>query len=192
MDARRAVLLIDFQVDFLDEGGRMPVSVADAHRVIGAANEVLSGNVLPDALPVFVVNGFPSSDVIGNLLRRHAAELGSEGARLDPRVRVPPGARQFVKRHGSAFSNPALLTYLRAENISTLWLLGVMTEACVRATAVAARREGFEVFVPEAGIAATAAWKSRLGTWAMRHAGVHVVSEWPPASVLHPAPHAAL
>ena len=177
-----AVLLIDLQVDFLDsEHGRMPVSAAAAQRIVAAANRVLDGEVLPAALPVLIVNRFPAGSILGNLLRRGAAVAGSPGSRMDPRIATRPGVRLFAKQRANAFSNAELERYLRNAGVGKVWIVGVMSEACVRCTAVAARRLGFEVVVAEEGIATNASWKGRLATWLLRRSGVAVVPALPAA-----------
>ncbi|MDR1967343.1 MAG: cysteine hydrolase [Burkholderiaceae bacterium] len=170
-----AVLLMDLQVDFLDAGkGRMPVSAEGAARVIAAANAVLSANVLPGALAVAVVNRFPRSQVIANFFRKGAAVEGSDGARLDSRVRLPPAVAVFAKSRASAFSNPDLHPWLQGRSVSRLCVMGVMAEGCVRATAIAARALGYEVVAPLDAIATNATWKLRFAVWSMRRHGVGI------------------
>jgi len=174
--ARVAVLLLDLQLDFLDpQRGKMPVPGEGAARVVAAANHVLRGEVLAGALPVLIVNQFPRGAVLGNCFRHGAALAGSPGAGLDPRIAHPPHVRIFSKARDDAFSNAALETYLREQGVGTVWVLGVMSEGCVRATALAARRLGFEVLVAQDAIATTAAWKARLAIWLMRRGGVRLV-----------------
>jgi nicotinamidase-related amidase len=180
MQSKTAVLLLDLQVDFLDsEHGKMPVTAMSASRVIETANEVLAGRMLAGALPIFVVNRFPADAFLGNLMRRGAAVAGSRGAEIDPRINTLPGVKVFAKQRANAFSNPDLEPYLRSEGIEKIWIVGVMTEACVRASALAARRLGFEVAVAESGIATNAAWKAVLGRWLLQRGGVEVASTLP-------------
>jgi len=182
---RTAVLLIDLQVDFLDaDAGRTPVPAALSRRVLHSANRVLAGEVLCDALPVLILNQFPRSDWLGNLVRRDAAIAGTPGARVDPRVAARPDVPVFAKERSDAFSNPALGAYLRRAGVTTVWIIGVMSEGCVRATAMAARRLGFDVIVPLEGIATNAAWKAKLATRLLRRAGVRLVPSVPAGPVV--------
>jgi nicotinamidase-related amidase len=182
MRDRTAVLLLDLQIDFLDVAhGKMPVSAAGAFRVIEAANAVLAGRSLPDALPDFIVNQFSATATLGNVFRRGAAIVGSTGASLDPRIQAPPNVRVFSKERSSAFSNEDLAPYLRSQGVGKVWIVGVMPEACVRATALSALKLGFEVVVAEAGIATNAAWKAGFASWALRRGGVTIVPTLPAA-----------
>jgi len=171
-----AVLLIDLQRDFLaGPGSRMPVSAKGAEAVLRVANEILKGQQLQGVLPIIIVNEFPRSATVLNALRRHAAVAGTPGADLDPRLADPGSARKFTKARASAFSNPELENYLRSEGIARLYLLGVMAEACVRATVVDARKRSYRVTVIADAVASSSAWKVGVALWIMKRAGAEVV-----------------
>jgi nicotinamidase-related amidase len=181
--ARSATLLMDLQFDFLAaEGGRMPVFPADASRVINAANAVLAGRSLTGSLPILIVNEFPASERIANLFRHNAAVEGTPGADLDQRVQVPESIPVLAKRHPSAFTNADLEPYLRANAVSKVYVMGVFAEGCVRATALDAKRRGYEVAVPLEAVGTNAEFKRRLAQWAMRRAGVQLLPELPAAA----------
>lgn len=171
-----AVLLIDLQRDFLaGPGSRMPVSAKGAEAVLRVANEILGGKQLQGVLPIFIVNEFPQSATVMNAFRHHAAVAGTPGADLDPRLADPGEAKKFAKARASAFSNPALENYLRSEGIRHLYVLGVMAEACVRATVVAARKRSYRVTVIADAVASTSAWKVSVALWFMQRAGAEMV-----------------
>lgn len=176
MSPRPAVILLDLQVDFLDQSlGRMPVSRSAAEGVIRAANAVLCRQTLAVALPIVIVNEFARSDHVANFLRHNAAISGSVGCLLDRRVHVPPSVRIFPKSKPSAFTNPELEAYLRANSITELAVLGVFAEGCVRATALDAQRRGYRVVVPENEIGTNASWKKAFALWALRRGGVTII-----------------
>ena len=162
---------MDLQVDFLNPTGRWPVDRDGAARVLAVANTVLADG-LPGALPVIVMNAFPRAHVLANFFRRHAAIEGSSGAQLDPRICLPAGTPTFTKAAASAFSNPTLHPFLQAQAVTTLCIIGVFAEGCIRATALAGRALGYPVWVPLDAIATNAPWKLRLATWFMRRHGV--------------------
>jgi len=172
---RPAVLLIDLQRDFLGAiGSRMPVDTAGAIAVISAANTVLAGKRLPGALPLLIVNRFAPKDLVGNFFRHRAAIDGSPGAELDPRIYPTAGVAVIPKRRPSAFTNPDLEGILAAQQVRELYVLGVFAEACVRATVADACRRGYRVHVLADAVASDAAWKKRLGLWAMQRAGAMI------------------
>jgi nicotinamidase-related amidase len=177
---KTAALLMDLQADFLGHSGaRMPVGEPDASRVIETANGVLAGNLLSGSLPILVVNQFPRSAWIGNFFRHGAAIAGTPGAMLDERVHVEPGVKVLPKQSPSAFSNHELEPYLRSRGVTTLYVLGVFAEGCVRATAVDGRQHGFDVVVPLDAIGTNSETKRRFAHWAMRRAGVILVRSVP-------------
>jgi nicotinamidase-related amidase len=170
-----AVLLMDLQRDFLDERGRMPVDRRGAEAVIAAANAILFGQALHGALPIAIVNSYPPNSRIANFFRHHAAIAGTEGQKLDARIALPKGMATFAKEHASAFANPELDRFLKAEQVQTLYVLGVFAEGCVRATVLDAIRLGYKVQAIENGIASSAEWKRRFGVWSMKRAGASLI-----------------
>ncbi|HTR14703.1 MAG TPA: isochorismatase family cysteine hydrolase [Roseiarcus sp.] len=147
-----ALLLIDFQADFLDRGGRMPVARAHVAPAVAAAAEAAALFKARGRPVVAIGNEFRRGDYMMNFLRRYAAMAGSPGARWDARV-PREGAAYFPKWAGSAFCNPALEPWLKERGIGTLVLAGLMARACITATAQDAMRRGFRVMLLEPAIA---------------------------------------
>lgn len=172
---KTALLLIDLQVDFLQPSGRKSVGDRRAASVIACAARLLNQAAQNGVPTAFVVNQFRPDDRIGNVLRRHAAIRGSKGAEIDPRI-PPSAAPVFPKDRSNAFSNPMLDRHLRAQGTTHLLITGVMAEACVRATAVAAIKKGYAVTVVDEGVESTTTWLRSLGLGLMRRAGVQIRS----------------
>ncbi|HEY1799422.1 MAG TPA: isochorismatase family cysteine hydrolase [Terriglobales bacterium] len=140
----KALLLIDFQRDFLLCDGRMPVAGNQIDNVIAAARNAVADAQAIGAVIVAIGNEFPRSSFVANFFRRNAAIAGSPGAQWDERV--PRGeAKYFRKWRSSAFCNPALESFLRAQNVGELTLAGLYAKACVAATAKGALARGFQV-----------------------------------------------
>jgi nicotinamidase-related amidase len=143
---RRGLLLIDFQHDFLDPDGRMPVEQRQVESVIAAARRAVDAAQARGDLIVKIGNEFRRGDLIGNLLRHHASIRGSSGCTWDRRI-DPPGAAYLPKWRSSAFSNPALARLLQNSHVGAVSLTGLYTKACISATAKAARKQGLSVQV---------------------------------------------
>ena len=77
---RWALLLLDFQHDFLRPSGRMPVASGQVGPVLAAATVVVDLARTHRGLTVKVGNEFPARQVVHNVLRRGAARAGSLGA----------------------------------------------------------------------------------------------------------------
>jgi nicotinamidase-related amidase len=142
--APRALILLDFQRDFLADGGRMPVARHHVAPVIAAARCAADQARARGDLIVRVGNEFRQGDIVGNLLRRRAAVVGSVGTAWDDRVPAEDGI-YLPKSAGSAFTNPALDAALAARGIRHLTIAGLFARGCVRATAEAALRRGLTV-----------------------------------------------
>jgi nicotinamidase-related amidase len=142
----RALILLDFQRDFLADDGRMPVARHHVAPVLAAARRAAEEARARGDLIVRVGNEFRRGDVVGNLLRRRAAVAGSVGTAWDDRI--PADDASYVpKSAGSAFTNPALDAALAARGIRHLTIVGLFAKGCVSATAEAALRRGLTVEV---------------------------------------------
>ena len=141
---RRALVLIDFQRDFVEPAGRMPAALNQIPATLAAASRALATARERGDLIVAIGNEFRPRDRLMNLLRRHAAIAGSDGARWSERLPID-GAQYFAKWAGSAFVNPELDKWLRAQGVTTLALSGLMARACVTATANDALARGYKV-----------------------------------------------
>lgn len=71
------------------------------------------------------------------------------------------GTRQDVEAYSGFCSEPGigpflspLATALRENKITTLFIVGLATDYCVRATALDAKRAGFEVYIIREGVRA--------------------------------------
>jgi nicotinamidase-related amidase len=132
-DQRRALLLLDFQDDFLASDGRMPVARDQVEPVLVATRAAIAQAQARGDLIIQIGNAFRPRDVVGNLMRRGAAVSGSPGTRWDPRF-AAPGAVCVAKWKSDAFCNPALKKLLREHRIQDVIVAGLYARACVAAT----------------------------------------------------------
>jgi nicotinamidase-related amidase len=169
------LLLMDLQIDFLSDQGRLPVGAANAERVVSIANS-MAALFEERRWPIVVIfNQFKESDVIGNFFRRYAALEGSEGGNMDPRVLVH-NARCFSKAKSSAFTNPDFGGYLKTSGIGHVVICGVYAEGCVRATAFDSLRSNLDTVVLSDGVSSK---RKSTYLWALSHMrkrGVRVMS----------------
>ena len=170
-----ALLLIDLQIDFLADHGRMPVGTAHADGVIMTANRMIALFRERDWPIIAVYNQFRKTDVMANYFRNNAALEGSEGGNIDPRIQDHDGPL-FAKARSSAFSNPDFSAYLKERDIGHVVMCGVYAEGCVRATAFDARRAGLHTTVIADGVASNRAYKLRWALSHMQKRGIHILS----------------
>jgi nicotinamidase-related amidase len=170
-----ALLLIDLQIDFLSDNGRLPVGAANAERVISVANRMVA-LFEERGWPIIVIyNQFKKSDVMGNFFRRYAAVEGSEGGKIDPRVLVHD-ARYFSKAKSSAFTNPNFSEYLKMNGVDHVVICGVYAEGCVRATAFDALKSNLDTVVLSDGVSSNRKSKYKWALSHLRKRGIRTMS----------------
>jgi nicotinamidase-related amidase len=142
--SRRALLLIDFQYDFLADNGRMPVDRSQVQPVLTATRSAIDKAQGAGDLIVRIGNEFKPGDFVGNTFRHRAAIAGSSGACWDPRVDA--GDSVYVaKWRGNAFCNPELSRLMSDHLIEEVCLTGLFARGCVTATAKGASARGLQV-----------------------------------------------
>ena len=150
-----ALMAIDVQNDFCP-GGALPVP--QGGQVVPALNQWLAVKGL---LAVATRDWHPTNH---SSFKRHGGPWpdhcvqGSPGAELHPDldtdaidVVISTGTAPEADGY-SGFDNPELLEVLQRQAVKRLWMGGLATEYCVKATVLAGRRNGFEVFVMEDAI----------------------------------------
>jgi biuret amidohydrolase len=170
----RALLLIDFQKDFLSPSGRMPVDQGQVQSVIAAAQHAVDEAHRNGDLIVKIGNEFRASDVIGNAFRHHAAMQGSPGAAWDGRI-DPSGATYVPKWTSNAFCNPDLATLLAEAGVRQVRLAGLYAKACISATAKAAQKRGLSVQVIGDATACSSDKSRQNALDKLRRMGIEVV-----------------
>jgi nicotinamidase-related amidase len=175
MDASgTALLLIDFQTDFLSSSGRMPVAPGQVQPLIKAARRAVDEAQDHRVLIVRIGNEFRPGDVIGNLFRHRAAIRGSVGARWDDRIN-PPDTTFLPKWKSDAFCNPSLAALLEERGVGQVRLAGLYAKACVTATAKGAQRRGLSVQVIGDATACSSDRSREVALDNLRRLGVEVV-----------------
>jgi nicotinamidase/pyrazinamidase len=174
-----ALVIVDFQNDFTPGGA---LAVPDGDAVAAHLNElaasprfdlvVATRDWHPPDHASFVAQGGPWPE--------HCV-AGTEGAQLHPaldaaRVDVivdkgtDPGTEGY-----SGFDGTDLAALLRERGIDRVTVAGLATDYCVRATALDALREGFDVTVDEAGSRGIDADDAARALAEVRAAGATVV-----------------
>ena len=146
---RPAVLVVDLVRAYLDDASplRAPVedAVAACGRVVAAARD--------SAVPVvFTRVVYLPGGADGGLFMRKipALKVFEEGSALGDFVDEPrpePGEVIVTKQYASAFFGTTLAATLTAAGIDTLYICGLSTSGCIRATATDALQHGFRPLV---------------------------------------------
>jgi nicotinamidase-related amidase len=169
-----ALLAMDLQCDYLQPEGRFRIAADQVQDLIAVMNRAIRVSMARHWPVIYIRNAFELLD-FNNLFRNFATLAGSRGALLDPRILVAPGAPVFEKREPDAFSNPALGRELERLAVGRVVIGGVYADACVSATALAARRRGLRVGVMADAVGAASADARRRALARLQSSGVEVV-----------------
>jgi len=146
-----ALIVVDMQKDFC-EGGALPVP--GCYKIIPRINEYVS-LFSRLGLPVIASRDWHppnhmSFKEFGGQWPKHCVR-GTEGAEFHPELKLPEGtvviskATQPDKEAYSAFDGTELHYILALGGVKRVFVCGVATDYCVRATALDALRLGYEV-----------------------------------------------
>ncbi|AZO93740.1 nicotinamidase [Halocella sp. SP3-1] len=149
----KALLIVDLQNDFCP-GGKL--AVPEGGKVVPIINQLL------DKFPLVLASQdwHPVKTVHFDKWPVHCVRE-SEGAKLHPDLKRKKITKVFLKGTDnkddgySVFeaTNDDLEGFLRGNNVEELYLTGLATEYCVKATAIDAVEKGFKVFVIREGVA---------------------------------------
>lgn len=144
-----ALVIVDVQNDFLPGGA---LAVPEGDQVIDPINRIIDQFRLVVATQDWHPVDHKSFREQGGPWPRHCVQ-GTPGADLSPRLKqgsIHKYIHKGVEREGmgySPFENPEMEATLRENHIKRLFVTGLATNYCVRATVLDARQRGFEVIV---------------------------------------------
>jgi nicotinamidase/pyrazinamidase len=186
-DMTDALFIVDLQNDFCPGGA---LAVPNGDRVMPVLNSLIEKFVAAGR-PVYLSRDWHPPDTshftpFGGPWPVHCV-AGTAGADFHPDLRVPADATVVSKGQDrrddgySAFEGVTedgrpLVEDLGRRGVSRLYIAGLATDYCVRATALDARRAGLEVAVVTDAIAGIGADSTRRALEEMRKAGASLVS----------------
>lgn len=171
----KALILVDLQNDFCPGGA---LAVPDGDAVVAVANRlsprfarvVTTQDSHPPDHQSFAINHpgkrvYEVIDLHGlpQVLWPAHCVAGSHGFRFHPQLdlshvtqNIPKGTDREIDSYSGFFDNgqrkaTGLEAYLRSEQIDDVFVLGLATDYCVKATALDALRLGFRTWVVEDG-----------------------------------------
>jgi ureidoacrylate peracid hydrolase len=150
--SRAAVLVVDMLNDFLDPAGAMPLP--EGRALYEPVNRLLDAARRADAPVIWICDEHPPDDKEFEKRSVHCLR-GTWGAEIVDELAVHDGEYRVPKRRYSGFYETDLDLRLRELGIAQVILVGVVTNICVRSTAHDAFFRGYDVIVPEEGVAAT-------------------------------------
>jgi len=170
-----ALIVVDVQNDFLPGGA---LAVRDGNRIFGPLDALLPRFCRVYATRDWHPKNHSGFQAEGGPWPYHCLQE-SQGAEFSPLLRrkyihavVSKGTDPATEGY-SAFDGTDLARRLRDDGIRRVFVAGLATDYCVKATAIEARQHGFEVVVVTDAIAAVAVetGDERRALEAMRAAG---------------------
>jgi nicotinamidase/pyrazinamidase len=163
MSARKALVLVDVQNDFLPGGS---LAVPEGDRIVPVLNQYV--DLFHRAgLPIYATRDWHPEQTrhfkaYGGVWPPHCVQ-GTRGAEFHPDLKLPPETIIISKGmdpnedsysgfQGRTAEGRPFAEELKARGIEHLYVGGVATDYCVRHTVLDARREGFQVTVLEDAI----------------------------------------
>ncbi len=146
-----ALIVVDMQRDFMP-GGALPVPEGD--RIIPRCNEYIRAFMGRGALIVATRDWHPENHISfreqGGPWPRHCVR-GTEGAEfvveLPADVVIISKATEPDREAYSGFEGTKLAEILKKRGVKRVYICGVATEYCVKATALDAVKHGFETYL---------------------------------------------
>ncbi|MEK3805528.1 isochorismatase family cysteine hydrolase [Bacillus sp. FSL H8-0547] len=169
-----AILVLDIQKGFIGQKARMPAAGHHIEPMLKNVNDIVKKADHTKLPVVYIGNEYEPKQFISNFLTKKSALKGSEGAELDERL-LRVNDRYFSKSKSSALSNPELVSYLTANSIKHLVIVGLFAEACVAATALDSIRRQFTATVVKDAIASMSDTRKEKSLKYMHSKGVAIV-----------------
>jgi nicotinamidase/pyrazinamidase len=157
-EPRSALVVVDVQNDFADPAGSLPVRGGEA--IVPLVSAAVTSAQRSGALVIYTQDWHPAHTPHfaqdGGIWPVHCV-AGTWGAELHPRLvvegpRVRKGTNGEDGYSGFTMRDPTtgetrpteLESILRGQGVTTITVCGIATDYCVKATALDARRLGFE------------------------------------------------
>jgi nicotinamidase-related amidase len=142
---KTALIALDFINDIVHTKGKFTATAefVKKYDVIESANKVIAFARQNQIVPLFVKVGFTpqylecptNSPIFGKAKESQALQLNSWGTEFHESLAIQPSDAQIIKHRVGAFYATALETFLRANEIQHLILIGVSTDMAVQTTA---------------------------------------------------------
>lgn len=150
---RPALLVIDVTRGFTDQSSPLG---SDAESVVAAIQRLLEV-FRKRGLPVFYTTVAFDAPMQARVFRAKLPALdiltpGSKWVDIDPRIKPRDGEPVIVKHSASGFFGTDLAQQLVGAGVESVFVTGLTTSGCVRATAVDALQHNFRVIVPREAV----------------------------------------
>jgi nicotinamidase-related amidase len=168
-----ALVLLNYQVDYLRRDGRMPVAQDQVGGLIKATNKmIVAMRQRPNPI-IYTINEFTPFQPVTDAVQNFSAMRFESGSELDPRINYLGGV-YFSNQDWDAFTNSQFAEHLQLMGIGNLVLAGPYPERAVLETAREAKRRGYGVTVISDAVASSDTQRRQAALQTLREAGVAI------------------
>lgn len=170
----KAVIVVDYSIDFVADDGALTAGKV-AQNLEGYIANLVTESVAAGDYVVFAddfhekddphhpeTKLFPPHNIAGTEGRLMYGKVGE----VYEQVKDEPNVYWTDKRRYSAFAGTEVDIRLRERGITEVWIVGVVTDICILHTSVDAYNLGYDIVVPEAGVAS---FNQAGHDWALDH-----------------------
>jgi len=169
---KKALLVIDMQVDLVDENGKLPIEKNQITGLVTTVNAIIEFFNTDEYEIVYIRNILKKGSISGPFIK-YATLEGTPGTEIDPRINIV-SENIFDKYEGSALSNERFNNFLIQNQISELYLCGIMADGCVYATAIDAFNRNYKVNYFSNAVGARSAGRIEKAVKKLREKGINV------------------
>jgi len=168
-----ALVLLNYQVDYLRADGRMPVAQDQVGGLIKATNKMIAAMRQRPMPVIYTLNEFTPFEPVSDLGQSFSALRFESGSALDKRINYLGGV-YFSNDDWDAFANPQFAKHLQLIGAGHLVLAGTYPERSVLDTAREAKRRLYAVTVISDAVASADAQRRDAALQALRQVGVEI------------------
>ena len=168
-----ALVLLNYQGDYLRADGRMPVAQDQVGGLIKATNRMIAAMRQRPMPVIYTINEFSPFEPVSDMGQNFSAMRFESGSALDKRINYLGGV-YFSNQEWDAFANPQFDKHLQLIGADHLVLAGTYPERSMLETAREAKRRGYTVTVISDAVASSDAQKRDAALQALKDAGVEI------------------
>jgi nicotinamidase-related amidase len=168
-----ALVLLNYQNDYLRRDGRMHVAQDQVGGMIKATNNMIAAMKQRPFPVIYTLNDYSPFQPVADVGDNFSAMRFEAGSALDKRVNYLSGV-YFSNGDWDAFSNSQFAEHLQLTGVGRLVLAGPFPERAVLETARTAKHLGYGVTVISDAVASTDAQKRDAALQSLKQSGIDV------------------
>lgn len=148
--SNKALLVIDVQENLVNPDSKIHIDTTNLETFFKFMNSAIDKFHSSGSLVTYIVNEW--SNPIINWGTGNVCKKGGKGVEIDQKLKLVNNHIYF-KSKPNALYNKYLIDFLRENKITTVYVIGLMAEGCIKATVEGLLRENYHVIVLEDAIA---------------------------------------